>query len=254
MKKTLIACALLGSLVGTSAQAASLIGFKVGGDYWKADTSGTFAENGQPQQDFNYSSDAQGSVWVAVEHGIPILPNFKIRENSLDSGGNASLATGTTMSFGGKEFTGDISSNTDLSNTDFVLYYELLDNDMVALDLGAAYKKMHGSFRVNQLDTNGVSRQNSEKELDSGIVMAYADAQVGVPGLGLYGFAEVMVGVDESSVYDYSVGLGWQFDGTALDTKVRVGYRDFSFDVNDFDGVSTNSQFKGYFAGVELVF
>ncbi|QLE86906.1 TIGR04219 family outer membrane beta-barrel protein [Shewanella sp. Scap07] len=253
MKKTILACALLGSMVATSAQAASLIGFKVGGDYWKADTSGTFAENGQPQQDFNYSSDSQGSVWVAVEHGIPILPNFKLRENRLDASGRASLGE-SVMNFDGQEFGGDISTNTDLSNTDFVLYYELLDNDMVALDLGAAYKKMHGSYRVNQLDQNGIGVRYAEKDLSTGIVMAYADAQVGIPGLGLYGFADVMIGVDESSVYDYSLGLGWQFDGTGFDTKVRVGYRDFKFDVSDFDGVTANNQFKGYFAGVELTF
>ncbi|MBW8182647.1 TIGR04219 family outer membrane beta-barrel protein [Shewanella nanhaiensis] len=249
MKKTLLACALLGSLAATSAQASTLVGFKVGGDYWQADTSGTFAESGQPQQDFDYSSSSQGSIWVAVEHPIPLVPNVKIRENRLDDNGSATV---DGFEFGGTTFDGAVSTSTNLSNTDFVLYYELLDNDLVALDLGAAYKKMHGSLRVNHTETQG--RVSAEKDLDSGIVMAYADAQVGVPGLGLYGFAEVMLGVDETSVYDYSVGLGWQFDGVALDTKVRLGYRDFSFDVNDFDGVSTNSQFKGYFAGVELVF
>lgn len=113
---------------------------------------------------------------------------------------------------------------------------------------------MHGSYRVNQLDQNGIGVRYAEKDLSTGIVMAYADAQVGIPGLGLYGFADVMIGVDESSVYDYSLGLGWQFDGTGFDTKVRVGYRDFKFDVSDFDGVTANNQFKGYFAGVELTF
>ncbi|MGS0728696.1 TIGR04219 family outer membrane beta-barrel protein, partial [Shewanella sp. 0m-11] len=66
MKKTLLVCALLGSFVGTSAQAATVLGFKVGGDYWKADTNGTFAEKGQPQQEFNYKDSSQGSIWVAV--------------------------------------------------------------------------------------------------------------------------------------------------------------------------------------------
>ena len=249
MKKTILACALLGSLAATSVQAATLVGFKVGGDYWQADTSGTFAENGQAQQDFNYSSSSQGSIWVAIEHPIPLIPNVKIRENRLDADGSATV---DGFTFGGETFNGGVNTSTNLSNTDFVLYYELLDNDLVALDLGAAYKKMSGSLRVNDTATQG--RISSEKDLDSGIVMAYADAQVGIPGLGLYGFAEVMLGVDETSVYDYTVGLGWQFDGVALDTKVRVGYRDFNFDVNDFDGVSVNSQFNGYFAGVELVF
>ncbi|MCZ4337597.1 TIGR04219 family outer membrane beta-barrel protein [Shewanella colwelliana] len=246
MKKTIIACALLGSLIATSAQAATLVGFKVGGDYWQADTSGTFAQRGQTQQDFDYSSSSQGSFWVAVEHPIPLVPNLKIRENRLDATGDATLSG--DWAFGDHTFSGDVTTATNLSNTDFVLYYELLDNDMVALDLGAAYKKMHGSYRVAD------AGHPEQKDLSSGVVMAYANAEVGIPGLGLYGFADVMLGIDESSVYDYSVGLGWAFDGVALDTKLRVGYRDFKFDVNNFDGITANSQFKGYFAGVELVF
>ncbi|MCL1057314.1 TIGR04219 family outer membrane beta-barrel protein [Shewanella gelidimarina] len=245
MKKTLLACALLGSLVGTSAHAASVIGFKVGGDYWQADTSGTFAQRGQPQQEFNYKDDSQGSVWLAIEHPIPLVPNVKIRENRLNDKGSMSDAD---FSFNDHNFIGDVNATTDLSNTDFVLYYEILDNDIVALDIGAAYKVMHGEFRVSD------AGHPETKDIDSGIVMGYVDAQVGIPGLGLYGFADIMMGVDESSVYDYSVGLGWNFDGTALDYRIRAGYRDFKFDVNGFDGVTADMQFKGYFAGVELVF
>ncbi|QYJ94332.1 TIGR04219 family outer membrane beta-barrel protein [Shewanella spartinae] len=252
MKKTLLACALLGSLAATSAQAATVVGFKVGGDYWNADTEGTFAQTGQAQQEFDYSSSSQGSIWVAIEHPIPLVPNLKIRENRLDADGKATL-TGD-WSFGDRVFNDDVTTASNLSNTDFVLYYELLDNDIVALDLGAAYKKMHGSFRVHQISPSGVVGAYAQKDLSDGVVMAYANAEVGIPGLGLYGFADVMQGIDESSVYDYQVGLGWQFDGVALDTKVRVGYRDFNFDVNNFDGVTANMQFKGYFAGVELVF
>lgn len=245
MKKTLLACALLGSLVGTSAQAATVVGFKVGGDYWKADTNGTFAERGRSQQEFNYDSSSQGSIWVAVEHPIPLVPNVKIRQNSLDADGKMSDAD---FIFNDHKFQGNVSTKTDLSNTDFVLYYEILDNDIVSLDLGAAYKLMDGEFRVAD------AGHPESKAIDSGIVMGYIDAQVGIPGIGLYGFTDIMMGVDETSVYDYSLGLGWNFDGTALDYRIRAGYRDFKFDVNGFDGVTADMQFKGYFAGIELVF
>ena len=124
MKKTILACALLGSVAVTSAQAATLVGFKVGGDYWQADTSGTFAENGQAQQDFNYSSSSQGSFWVAIEHPIPLIPNVKIRENRLDADGSATV-DGFDF-FATRPFTGDVNTSTNLSNTDFVLYYEPL--------------------------------------------------------------------------------------------------------------------------------
>lgn len=246
MNKTLLAAALLSSLVTSSAQAATVVGFKIGGDYWQADATGTFSDDvGQPQA-FHYDSSAQGSIWVAIEHPIPILPNLMIRENRLDEKGTIADAD---FIFNSRQFEGDLTAYTDLSNTDFVLYYELLDNDIVALDLGASYKKMSGSIRVVDEDL-----YPEQKNIDSGVVMAYASAKFGLPGFGLYGFADVMTGLNETSVYDYSLGLGWEFDGTALDYRVRAGYRDFNFDVRQFSSITSDLQFKGYFAGVEIDF
>ncbi len=245
MKKTLLATSLLGLLSISSAQAATVLGFKVGGDYWQADTSGSFNSDDGVGQTYNYDSDAQGSVWIAFEHPIPLVPNVKIRENRLEGKGKQA---NSDFLFNDHDFNGATTAYNDLSNTDFVLYYEILDNDLVALDLGAAYKQMHGSLRVQD------AGHPEEVDVDSGIVMLYGSAEVGVPGLGLYAFADVMLGIDESNVYDYNAGLGWKFDGVALDTAIRVGYREFKFDVDDFSRTTQNMSFKGAFAGVELTF
>ncbi|MGL5047241.1 MAG: TIGR04219 family outer membrane beta-barrel protein [Shewanella sp.] len=245
MKKTLLASAVLGLCMTTSAQAATVVGFTIGGDYWRADTRGSFADNRQPLQNVGYSSSAQGSYWIAVEHPIPLVPNIKIRENNLDQSGGIS---GADFTFNGHKFEKDVAVYTDLSNTDFVLYYEILDNDIVSLDLGAAYKLMNGSLRVQD------PGHPEEEHVDSGIVMGYASTLIGIPGLGLYGFADLMLGLNESSVHDYAIGLGWQFDGSVVDTRVRVGYREFLFAVNNFSGVSADTKFEGYFAGVEINF
>lgn len=239
MKKTLLATALLGLCVATSAQAATVVGFKMGADYWQADTSGSFADKGQPQQNFDYDSSAQGSYWIAVEHPLPLIPNIKVRENSLDQKGSGAYAN---------NFEGRVTVNTDLSNTDFILYYELLDNDILSVDLGAAYKLMNGSLRVQD------AGHPEQKDVDSGIVMAYASAELGMPGLGLFGFADLMQGLNETNVHDFAIGLGWGFDGTAVDLRLRVGYREFVFDANNFSGVSADTKFDGYFAGVEIAF
>ncbi|MFT6131382.1 MAG: outer membrane protein [Shewanella sp.] len=244
MKKTLLATAVVGLLSVSSAHAATVLGFKVGADYWQADTTNAFNDDSGVAHSFNDDS-SQGSVWIAVEHPLPFVPNVKIRENRLES--STSLAN-ADFNFNGHNFTGETSVTNDLSNTDFVLYYEILDNDLVSVDLGAAYKLMSGSLRVAD------AGHPEEVDIDSGIVMGYASAQVGMIGLGLFGFADVMIGVDESNVYDYGAGLGWQFDGLAVDTSIRVGYREFNFDVSNFSGVSQNTDFSGAFAGVELVF
>ncbi|WP_372872172.1 TIGR04219 family outer membrane beta-barrel protein [Shewanella sp.] len=246
MQKSFLTVALLTAMSVSSANAATVLGFKAGADYWHADAAGNLPADGGSLQSFEYDSSAHTSLWFAVEHPVPLLPNLLIRENRMQEHGAKSDAD---FSFGGIGFTGDVNSIMDLSNTDFVLYYELLDNDIVSLDVGGAYKKMHGSFRVG--NGNGLSHQ---KDFDGAVIMGYASAVVGMPGLGLYGFADLMAGVNESQVYDYSVGLGWEFDGMALDTRVRAGYREFNFDVRSFDGITTDSHFKGYFAGVELLF
>ncbi|QUN05408.1 TIGR04219 family outer membrane beta-barrel protein [Shewanella yunxiaonensis] len=245
MKKTLMAMIVLSSMTAVSAQAATVLGFKVGGDFWNADASGTFAEKGQAQQEFGYDSSSRYSLWLNLEHPIPFLPNLKIRENHLEEDGSLSA---DSMSFSGLTFNGDTNANIDLGNTDFIGYYELLDNDILSLDVGAAYKKFDGSFRVYQ------ASKSTTIELTKGVFMGYANAEVGVPGTGLFAYADVLAGIDESSVYDYQVGLGWQFDGVALDTRIHAGYRNFKFDVDDFDGVTANMKFDGVFAGVELVF
>ncbi|ABM01252.1 TIGR04219 family outer membrane beta-barrel protein [Shewanella amazonensis] len=246
MKKTILAASLLSALAAFSANAATVVGFKVGADYWHADAKGNVPDDAGNLHGFDYDTSGQTSVWFAVEHPVPLLPNLLIRENRLEEDG---FNADATLAFGGIPFNGELYSTMDLSNTDFVLYYELLDNDIVSLDVGGAYKKMNGSLRIS--NASGVAAQ---KDFTDGIIMGYASAVVGMPGLGLYGFADLMAGLDESQVYDYSVGLGWEFDGIALDTRIRAGYREFSFDVNGFDGISTDSSFKGYFAGVELLF
>lgn len=228
MKKTVLASALLTAMMATSAQADTLLGFKVGGDYWQADTSGTVGA-----VDPNYDSSAQGSVWVSLEHPIPLIPNVMIRENMLKQDGSS---------------VDDVSLKTDLSNTDFIFYYEILDNDLVSLDVGGAYKLMHGGFTVNPV------KAAEKADLNDGVVMGYANAMVGVPGLGLFGFADVLAGLNESQVYDYQLGLGWQFEGTLFDTRVRTGYRELNFNVDDFSGVTADTKFSGWFAGVELDF
>lgn len=257
MNKTIVATAILGLLSVSSAQAATVVGFKVGGDLWQNEATGTFNADSNvgnatgPGQTYNYDSETQGSVWLAIEHPIPILPNLKIRENRLE--GSASKGS-SGFYYNGINFEGASQVYNDVSNTDFVLYYEILDNDIVSLDLGAAYKQMHGSFRVDGFTGDELARVATQRDIDSGIVMGYGNAQVGLPGLGLFAFADIMIGVNEAGVHDYSAGLGWQFDGIALDTLVRVGYRDFSFDVDGFSGTTQDMQFTGVFAGIELAF
>lgn len=244
IRKTLLATACL-LAVAAPAHSDTFAGFKVGADYWNSDASGNFGDDLGKAVASDFDANSQGSVWFAVEHMLPFVPNLKIRENRLSS--DASLDD-ADFTFNGHRFLGKVGVDNTLNSSDFVLYYELLDSSLAELDVGAAYKKMNGSLRVSD------AGHPEQVDIDSGIVMGYASGQIGIPGMGLFAFAELLQGVDESGVHDYAAGLGWVFDGLAVDTKVRLGYRDVSFDVSRFSGVTQDTQYSGFFAGVELDF
>jgi outer membrane protein len=244
IKKTLVAAACL---LATSLPVHSdtFAGFKVGADYWNSDASGHFSDDLGKKIDSDFDADAQGSIWFAVEHMLPLVPNLKIRQNYLSADTSYDNAD---INFQGHDFSGNVSVNNSLNSTDFVLYYELLDSSLAELDVGGAYKMMDGSLRISD------AGHPEEVSIDSGILMGYVSGQIGMPGLGLFAFAELLHGVNESGVHDYAAGLGWVFDSLAVDTKVRLGYRDASFDVSSFSGVTQDTQYAGWFAGIELDF
>ena len=250
MKKALLATAVIGLAITTPAQAASVYGFKIGGDIWHTEPSGDFQSDKKTVHVYDFDSELQGSVWVSFEHPVTFLPNIKLRENRLDSNGQGV----SDLTFNGIDLKGNSTAYNEVNNTDLILYYEILDNDVLSLDLGAAYKLMHGSFGLS--GTTGVDDSNisTQKDVSSGVIMGYAQSHIGVPGTGLFGFVEIQLGINETGIHDYQAGIGWQFDRLVVDTSARLGYRSFTIDVKNFSGVTQNMTFDGLFAGVELTF
>lgn len=245
MQKTSLAVFVLAAAAAFPSQAATVLGFKAGGDFMHTDASGTIGQKGGDTPSFQYGEKAQYSLWFNIEHPLPFLPNVKIRENQFKVDGTLNDAD---FSFRGVNLTGDAYSNVDLSNTDFVFYYELFDNDILSIDAGAAYKKFDGELRIHK------DSYADSIDIDDGVVMGYVNAEVGMIGTGIFAFAEALAGIDHSDIVDYQAGLGWQYDGVALDTRVRVGYRKLQVQDGSFSGVNSDIDIDGVFAGVELVF
>ena len=234
MKKLLLPLALSAS---GAAHADTILGAKVGADIWRTETDGSAVVNSANSTSSDFDTETQGRIWVAVEHPVPFIPNVMLRASQIDTASEVTIGTETNR------------QDYSLNHTDLVLYYELLDNDIVSLDAGAAYRLMDG-----KLDYSFAGNLTGTRNIDSGIFMGYAGAEVSLPGIDVYGFVDVVAGINERDVYDYSAGLGYTFDLLALDVNVRAGYRDFTFDVNKFSGVSANTKTDGYFVGVELDF
>lgn len=252
MKKTALMLALSSTLLAGTVQADTLLGLYIGADGWSTATEGSFANTEQLQQ-FNFSDKTQKSYYVALEHPLPLLPNIRLQHTQLQSAGITGLSA--DFSFAGESFAVDtqIQNQVDLTNTDYVLYYEILDNSLLSLDFGVNAKYIDGQVAVAETSANGVVAVQDASAL---IPMLYGSAIVGLPLTGLDLFAQgSFVSYDGSRVYDVQAGVAYALlDNLAVDLRLKVGYRAANLRLDDIDNLYANLDFKGVFAGVELHF
>ena len=251
MKHTLKTSALLcAGLLSTAANADTLLGGYVGAQAWNMGATGGFSQN-ENIQGFNFDDETNMGFYAALEHPIPFVPNIKIARTNMDTMGTANIDTQFT--FGGNLYLVDANLETtvEMTATDYVLYYELLDNSLVALDVGISAKQVEGDFIV--VDENG---NTGAENFDGFIPMAYGKVQIGLPltGLGLHAEGSFL-SIDDDSFTDYQVALTYNFVETlALDLTIQAGYRSVTLDIEDLDDIYADVEFDGAFVGIEFDF
>lgn len=250
MKKTLVA-ALLCSTFSVTTYADTLLGIYAGAQAWRSSTAGGFASS-TSTSNFNFDDDTNSAYYVALEHPLPFVPNVKLIQNSLDSNGLTTLSSDVT--FEGQTYlqSTDVMAVSDISSTDFILYYELFDNDIVSFDLGVNGKYIDGSLAL----TDTATATSSSGSFSGILPMLYSRVQVGIPFSGLSAYAEgSYLSFNDSSVSDYQIALVYSLiDSLTLDMSVQLGYRDVEIDIDDLDDVYANLEYDGLFAGVEVHF
>lgn len=245
--------ALLGvaACLSVSAQADTVLGVYAGAQIWDMETQGGFADQ-TTITEFNFDAQTNGAFYVALEHPVPLLPNVKVKRTNMDTDGSTLLTTSFT--FDGELFTANTTVDTviDLTTTDFILYYEIFDNDLVSFDLGINGKNVDGTLFVDAPASNLSARQSF-----SGIVpMGYSRLAFGLPftGLGIYAEGSYLA-IDDSTVSDLEIALTYSFiESLALDMTLQVGYRDTTVELDDLDDTYTDLGFDGVFAGIEFHF
>ncbi|WP_318507932.1 TIGR04219 family outer membrane beta-barrel protein [Photobacterium leiognathi] len=209
MKKVMLSVAAVVALASAvPAQADTLLGVKVGADAWFANA----------KVDGNKSDDTSGSYYASIEHFIPLVPNFMVRYNNIDTG------------------------NVAFEQSDLTAYYEILDNDLVALDLGVTVSKF-GSVKLN----------NDDRFSDWQPTL-YGNAEIGIPATPLTVFAQANAGnFDGTRLFDGQAGVKYTIGLVAADLNIRGGYRMMDY---DFDKAKNTGDvdLDGWFAGVEVDF
>ncbi|MDO4441803.1 MAG: TIGR04219 family outer membrane beta-barrel protein [Moraxella sp.] len=217
MKKLLC----LMALVATTAHADTIYGLYADANYWH-----TSNESTQDGTTTKHDSKGRLVASASLEHGVPFVPNAKVRYANLDSSPKNSNA------------------KHDLSSTDIIAYYELLDN-VVSVDVGLGAKILDGSI-------------NNSTDLSKTLPMAYASVGGKLPFTGLSAKAEL--GAAHNSKYkatDAQAEIKYNFvDKALVDVGAKAGYRIMTVEADEIfrDKSDYKNEFKGPYVGLEVHF
>ena len=249
MKKLLLGAAV--ALLPLTTMAATVLGIQAGAGSWKHDPSGSFtasvadiSNSADLKNDLNLAEKSEGYSYFVIEHPVPLIPNLKYVNTKLSSSGAGTIASDFTFNGTPYTATNAVTSSFTLDQTDIILYYEILDNDLVSFDLGLNAKKIDGK-------ASAVSGGSNESVTFSGTVpMLYAAAEIGLPaGFALAGEISTL-SIGDNEISDVSAKVTYTTD---FNLGLEAGVRTMSVKV-DVDNVLANMDFKGVFFGAFFKF
>ena len=227
------------ALLSTTAK-ADMLGVYGSVDYWNLQGEYNETPEGtslRSADSLDLDDKGQAQVSLAFEHPVPLIPNGKIRYTGID------------VDTEEQNLAGDALYNIDLDSTDFILYYEILDN-IVSVDVGVAAKQLDGDVTFNS--TVGVDKV----EISETAPMLYASAGGKLPFTGLSAKAEVLAtNYDDTQITDASAEIKYNFvENLLIDLGAKAGYRILNIELDDQDGFDTKFDFDGPYIGLEAHF
>lgn len=247
--RTMTGAALCAALAPI-AHADTLFGVYAGANAWESSISGDFNSVGEAAIDtedtLNLDDDTPTTVYVAVEHFIPLIPNVRLAFTDMSYSGDATVgAEGIT--FDGETFAAGsaVSSELDFSHNDVTLYYELLDN-VVSLDAGVNIRVFDGEVSLAS------AGQDTSVALDEAVPMLYAAARADLPLTGLYVAAEgSFLSLGGNDMQDLTAKVGYTIAGGF---GVEGGYRILRLKLEDINDLDSDVEADGAYAAATFHF
>lgn len=245
MKKIILSAII--ALMPLTGYSATVFGFQAGGGSWKHKPTGdiTASEGGvgtsaDLQDDLQLSEKSEGYSYFILEHPIPLIPNIKYINTKLASSGSGNVTASFTFNGTPYATNASVTTDLDLDQTDTILYYEILDNDLVSLDLGLTAKSISGKATVNTDSTS----------FSATVPMLYAAVEIGLPA-GFALAADIStISAAGNTLSDVTTKITYTSDYLF---GVEAGIRSQTYDI-DVDEVKAKMKFSGLFTGIFLKF
>lgn len=234
MKYVKVSAALLPLLAALAmpASADTVFGLYAGAGSWQQQYSGDVASGITAidvEDDLDLGDQNNNVFYVALEHGVPGLPNLRLQRVSVSTSGDSVLTRAIDFNGTVFEFADPVATDVDLTQTDLVMYYELLDN-VVSLDLGVSARLVDGDVAVASLT------ESSRARFKGVLPMLYARMRADLPLTGLWIGAQAQgMGYDGNTLIDAEAQLGWE---SKWGIGAEAGWRMQHMELADYDEIS----------------
>lgn len=246
MKKITHTLPFLLAALAPLAQADTVLGIYAGAGQWQGDYEGNIGDPAIGLNELGLRESDNNFYFLALEHGVPIIPNIRIQHTNVESRQSAVLSHTFTLDEITFVVDSEVASEFDLTHTDAVLYYEVLDN-WVNLDLGITVRKFDG-YATAYSDA-----VRETIKLDETIPMIYGRAQFNLPLTGFaIGGALNAISYSDNKITDYNAFVSYTFD-SALDIGAELGYRSLELRADE-DDVKVDATIAGPYASILLHF
>ncbi len=250
MKKILTSLGLLVAAQSTYAvDATPLFSFYVGAGVWQSEWEGDIGDSTTDLSELGLAEEEQNTyIYAALEHAVPIIPNFRLELTDLSVSGEGTLEEtleidGETISVGV-----DVASDLSLEFADLTLYYEI-----AFIDIGITLRQFDASIEV--VDLSGTEESISES-VDGVIPMGYLQGRFSIPGSGIFLFGSLnTISIDDNSLTDFKAAVGWETELSFLARfSAELGYRSFAIELGEDEDWSADVETSGPFLGLDVKF
>ena len=215
---------------------ADVVAVKADASYWAYDGQANMAAQ-TGVDDYDLERDGSTQVSLAIEHPVPLIPNAKLRYVNLNAQTENQVLNQPIY-------------DLNIDQTDFILYYEILDN-VVDADIGIGASKLSGDVKTLAL---------ANTKIDETVPVIYGAAGVKLPLTGLSAKAELLYSnYEDTQLTDAKAELQYNFvDNLLVDVGLKAGYRILDIQFDDYESNNLKNdlsfEFKGPYIGVDIHF
>lgn len=214
---------------------------------WQTEYSGDIGQgtNNVSFDNLGFDDGSSTSFSLTFRHPVPVLPNIKLQQTTLDETADGTLSSGQIFEITDIEFDADVTTSLDLSHLDVTLFYSLF-----AIDIGLTGR----NFDTETSVSSDTPPEEASAELDAWVPMVYLGVNADLPLTGLYVDAAInTISYDGNRLQDTQAALGYQLDG-ALPLTAELGYRAMNLKLEDLDDIEGDFTIDGWFLSLGLTF